>query len=540
MNVVGTSAAPAAESFDFICVGSGMGASIVAKKLLDVKKYSVLVLEAGVESLHAPEVEYIDTQVLVARGAKFAWNFTTIPEPGLLGKTTEALFGRLTGGSSAHNSGQWTRGSPEDYNEYAKLMNDSSWEYHNLKNVFEQLEASPKDSDFSLRGKRGVFPLTRVDSDDYTSRLLKAGPDAGYEPVVDYNSALGKGKTDVISPFEFVGVEGRRSSSYEANLGDAVRKGNKYLTVRTQAFVTKIIIDPQTKRATGVEYRDETTGQIKIVQVKKEVIVGAGAINTPKILQLSGIGNPDLLEKHGIPVIAENNAVGENLSNGMGVPVFYLANRALPVRTYYNQAVIWGSLKDGGRVDYEIMVSGRRQAQWGALAPAPVGLEQYRAIHLNAILSNPKARGHVYITSADVDAPAEILNNYLADPLNEDVEKLRQVAEHAIEYGSSRLLASEYSLKRVIPAEGQVVDHDYVRRNAVGLSHHLGTCSMGTCVDSSFSVRGVKGVRIGDGSLIPFQPAGHPMAVVAVAATKLGNLLAKEYSGHHIKLATAE
>lgn len=301
-------------SFDFIIVGSGSAGSVIAERLSASGRHSVLVLEAG-----GSDRRFFVSMPL-GYGKTFYdksvnWMYRAEPDPGLDGNADYWPRGKVLGGSSSINAMVYVRGAPEDFDEWRDRGNPG-WGYADLLPIFRSLE--DHDGPATSLGRGGPLHITDCSKlfHPLANELIKAAQEAGLAYNPDFNGKTQEG----VGPFQLTTKGGRRMSAARAFLRPAMKRPN--VTVITQAMVTRIVFEG--KRAAGVEFTRH--GKSEVVKAGREVILCGGSINTPQLLELSGIGDATRLRDLGIPAVHDNAQVGENLQDHLGINYTYRAN----------------------------------------------------------------------------------------------------------------------------------------------------------------------------------------------------------------------
>ncbi|MEV7777045.1 GMC family oxidoreductase N-terminal domain-containing protein [Kitasatospora sp. NPDC088351] len=521
-----------AESADYVIVGGGTSGPVLAARLAEDPSVSVLLLEAGGpltqrESLAPALWPY-------TLGGALDWGYATVPQPGLDGRRVPWPRGRVLGGSSALNLGGWIRGNRADYDAWA-AYGGPGWSWDTLLPLYRRAEDSGRGP-APWRGTGGPV------------RLQEAGP-AGplYEAVQAAVEQAGYGgRTDVNGPDQFgsdtqemIFVDGVRITPAAGYLADAAAGHRPNLTVRTGVHVTRVLFEGD--RATGVALQGPD-GPAEI-RARREVVLAAGAIGSPQLLLLSGLGPADDLAALGIPVRADLPGVGGNLHDHLRVPFVGLAAPGAPgpapaVPTEENLR-LWedgrrGPLRDlaGGGVaflrtdpaltapDVELLLG---------TGPQP-GHDPARTGYLLApVVLQPRSRGRLRLASADPgDAPL-LDPGYLGDPadLNTLVAGLRAALRVA-----AQPALRPWTAEQTLPADAtdeRLAAH--VRATADTVFHPVGTARIGrdddpdAVVDHALRVRGVQGLRVADASVIPVITRGHTMAPAVLVAERAADLI---------------
>jgi len=526
---------------DYIVVGAGSAGAALAATLTEDPKVSVLLLEAGgpdkALELHVPAAFS-----KLFRGA-YDWNYDTVPQPGLEGRTVYWPRGKTLGGSSSLNAMMWVRGFAADYDEWAETAGDD-WSWDALVPYFKAVEGT-QDPVHATQGADGPQAVEHQrDPRAHTAAFLRAAAEAGYA-VTGPNLPEGQGFTQTMVSIK----RGSRASTADAYLRPA--KGRSNLRVVTGAHVRRVTF--QGNRATGV-YVD-IDGIARQAVARREVILSGGAINTPQLLMLSGIGPAEHLEEHGIPVLVDAPEVGANLQDHLvaglapaakegtlynaekvGQLVRYLTQRKGMLTS--NVAEAYGFVRTPiadrtgvaeGLPDIEIIFAPVPYVGEG-LVPTPA-----EGITVGAILLRPRSRGTIRLASNDPHAKAVIDPAYLSDEEEVDAATLTE-GLHACE----RLIATK-ALGEVMadgwiqPEGGESMTSDErvelsMRRYSHTLYHPVGTARMGTDaaapVDPELRVRGVEGLRVADASVMPTVIRGHTNAPAIVIGVKAADLIA--------------
>ena len=527
-----TGAGPTAGEVDIVVVGAGSAGCALAGRLSEDPDLSVLVLEAG-GSDDVLEVQIPAALYKVWR-TKRDWNYTTDPQPGLDGRRLFWPRGRLLGGSSSINAMIYIRGAAADYDEWATLTGDAAWSYEHVLPLFRRMEDNARGAD-AFHGVGGPLRVEDLRSPHPWSRAVVASAVAtGYPRNDDFNGAAQEG----VGLYQVTQKRGRRWSAADAYLKPAMGRPN--LTVRTGAQVTRVVIEGG--RATGVQYL--AGGRRQTVRAAREVVLAGGAINSPQLLMLSGIGPADSLREVGVDVVHDLPGVGARLQDHPLVPVIwhvrggkslfrgespsgyaqYFAARRGPLTSNLAEAGLFTRSRDDlpePDLQYHFLpVKFWRQAE------VDPDVDAFTAA---TVLVHVHSEGSLRLRSADPTWAPAIDAGYLTD--ERDTEALVTGVEKAREIASAgplaAVLAEEWS------PGGTVRTRDDLRRGVretlESLYHPVGTCRMGTdeaaVVDPQLRVRGVEGLRVVDASVMPTLVRGNTNAPTIMIAERAADLL---------------
>ncbi|MGL4255486.1 MAG: GMC family oxidoreductase [Microbacterium sp.] len=529
---------------DYIVVGAGSAGAALAARLSEDPSTSVLLLEAGgpdtALELHVPAAFS-----KLFRG-RFDWGYDTVPQERLEGRTVFWPRGKTLGGSSSLNAMMWVRGFAADYDEWADAAGPA-WSWTSLLPYFRRVERTQDPVD-DTQGSAGAQSVEHQrDPRPHTAAFLAAAREAGH-PVTPANLAAGQGFSQTMVSQH----RGARASTADAYLKPARRRRN--LRVVTNALVRRVTVAHEDggPRATGV-YVD-LDGVTRHATARREVILSGGAINTPQLLMLSGIGPAGHLAEHGIPVLVDAPGVGENLQDHLvaglapearggtlygaeriGELARYLTTRRGMLTSNVGEACgfVRTAVADRAAVpdalpDIEIIFAPVPYVGEG-LVPTPA-----EGITVGAILLRPRSRGTIRLASADPAAKAVIDPGYLTDPDGiDEATMLAGLAE------CERLIATD-ALRAVTtggwiqPAGGERLSATEraelsLRRYSHTLYHPVGTARMGTDaaspVDPELKVRGVDGLRVADASVMPTVIRGHTNAPAIVIGEVAADLI---------------
>ncbi len=532
------------ETFDYVIVGAGTAGSILAARLTEDASTTVCALESGPPDRH-PWLHLPAGFIKVLFDPALTWQFSAEPTPNTNGRRIPLPQGRTLGGSSSINGLVYNRGQPEDYDRWAALGNPG-WSYADLLPYFRRNERRIGFGDDAVRGRDGPVPVTDIDWIHPLCEAFIAGAQQlGIPRNPDYNS----GRQAGVGYFQRTIHRGRRMSTAVTYLQPAKRRGN--LSLRTGCPVTRLLFEGN--RAVGIAYR-AADGSAHEVRARRTVLLTAGAINTPKLLQLSGIGAPSVLQSAGVAVRHDLPGVGENLRDHFSVRVVARVRNVATLNEItrgprlLGQVLRWAAGRPSALALSPSLVHFFWQSRdgvdrpdlQGVFAPASyregyVGmLDRYPGMTAGVWPHRPQSAGHVRIQSSDPDALPLVQPNYLEHP--ED----RRVIVDGVRL-ARRLLAAPalapWFERETLPGPGVQRDDellDFVRRYAVSSYHLCGTARMGpasdrgTVVDPTLRVHGIDGLRIADSSIIPAIPSANICAATMMIAEKAADMLRSE------------
>ena len=497
-------------SFDYIICGAGSAGCVLAARLTEDPEVSVLLIEAG-----GPEegVEAISTPLLLLQlwNTEYDYAYFTAPQKHCNGRQIHWPRGRVVGGSGSLNGMLYVRGHASDYDNWA-YMGNPGWDYESVLPYFKKSEDF-EGGENEYHGVGGPLRVTtEYEKHPTTQKIVEACLEAGYPFNEDYNGA----DTEGVNFAQMNTKDGKRHSSAVAFLRPALERPN--LSLLTNARVAKVNMDGKT--ATGVTYVQE--GEERVVTATREVILSGGTIESPKILMLSGIGEREQLEEHGIEVVHELPGVGKNLHDHSLAPVIFEGDVPPPT----NMAVIPLHAQAFMRSDPRLPAPDMQPLffhvpLYTADTQKPVTASAYT---LCAGGVSPTSRGELRITGPDMDDPLILDPNLLETEY--DVQTLVTNIKMMREIAAQPALA-EITTREIYPGPEVQSDEelaDYARNSLQSYHHQVGTCKMGrdelAVVDHELKVHGIDGLRVIDASIMPIVPTGNTNAPTYMVAEK--------------------
>jgi choline dehydrogenase len=526
--------------FDYIIVGAGSAGCVLANRLSADGKHSVLLLEAG------PKDSNLWIHVPLGYGKLFKdktvnWMYQTEPEPGLDGRTIFQPRGKVLGGSSSINGLLYVRGQHEDYDRWRQRGN-TGWGYEDVLPYFKKAENQARGAN-EFHGVGGPLPVSDSrHGDPLSDAFIVAAAETGIPVNKDFNGATQEGA----GWFQTTTRGGKRASTAVAYLRPA--KGRKNLYVETSAQAQRILFEG--RRAVGLEYRKE--GNLRTARARREILVSSGAYNSPQLLQLSGVGPAELLKKHGIDVVLDAAGVGHDLQDHMQVRVVMRCSQPITLNDIVNhplRRIMAGARYAAFRKGPLTIAAGTSgaffktnprlaspdiQIHFLPFSTDKMGekLHAFSGFTASVCQLRPESRGSLRIKSADPSVPPEIRINYLATETDRtaNVEGLKILRRILHAPALKPFVVEEYDPGAKVVSDEDLLAH--CRRRGSTIYHPTSTCRMGNdplaVVDQRLKVRGIEGLRVVDGSVMPDLVSGNTNAPIVMIAEKASDMILQD------------
>ena len=531
----------AATEFDFVIVGAGSSGCVLANRLSASGQHRVLLLEAGPRDdykwIHIP-MGYSRTMF----HPEINWGFYTQPDPGIAGRKNYWPRGKVLGGCSAINGLLWVRGQSDDFRIWEALGN-KGWGWDDVLPHFKATE-SYAGGDARIRGRSGETGVEDGERHELVDAFIAGAEQVGIPRAIDYNGEIQEGA----AYFQINKRRGIRSSTSVAFLRPAERRPN--LVITTGAHATRVRME--NGRATSLEYVQAGVNQT--AWARHDIVLSAGALQSPQLLQLSGIGPGALLRQHGVPLVRDLPGVGENMQDHLQIRLLFKSSRPVtnndvmnswrgrlrvrwqyfirrggPMASGINQGVLFTSSRpaETRRPDIEFHFGTTSSDQPGA-KPHP-----WSGFTISTCQLRPESKGRVQIGSADPLAVPVIQPNYLSHPL--DVETALLGVKLVRKVSQAPALAA-YVREEFQPGSAAQSDEEllaWVReRGATTIFHPAGTCKMGTdpmsVVDDRLRVHGIRGLRVVDCSVMPIIVSGNTNAACIMIGNKAAQMILED------------
>jgi choline dehydrogenase len=528
------------EEFDYVIVGAGSAGCVLANRLSANGRHKVLLLEAG------PKDNYFWIHIPIGYGKTmfhkdYNWGFYTDPEPNMKDRRIYWPRGRGLGGSSSINGLISIRGQREDYDHWAQLGN-AGWDWNSVLPYFIKSEHNSRGAS-STHGNDGpLWSSDIVEKSELMEAIIRGANELGVPRTDDFNS----GDQEGVGYYQLFTNNGWRISAAVAYLKPA--QGRTNLRIETNAQATGLIL--KGRRAVGVKYLQN--GVAREAHAAREVILSAGALQSPQLLQLSGIGPAQLLQSNGIDVVHDLPGVGQNLQDHLQLRLMYRVSKPITtnddLRTLTGKARIglkWllkgtGPLGIGinqGGLFTQILPGSQTpdiQFHFGTLSADQAGGKphQWPGCTFSVCQLRPESRGAVNIKSADPFEAPSMQPNYLAAETDRicAVESIKYARRLAGTDALKPYLASEYKPGSDVRSDDEILD--FARGNGATIFHPTGTCKMGSdsmaVTDARLRVRGISGLRVVDCSIMPTLVSGNTHAPAVMIAEKASDIILEE------------
>jgi choline dehydrogenase len=525
-------------NYDYIVVGAGSAGSIVAARLSESGRHTVLVLEAGGWD-RSPWIHLPLGVAKTIMNTRLNWAYRTEPQPELLNREIYWARGKVIGGSAAINGMVHVRGQPEDFDGWA-AEGAEGWAWRDVLPFFKRSE-NHYLGDSALHAAGGPVTVSKPKEPSLLSEaFIQAAVNHGLALNEDFNGE----RQDGVGLYDLTVKRGLRSNSAKGALHPARHRAN--LTVQVRAHVQHIVFEG--RRAAGIAYRDGGN-ELKTARATREIVLCSGAVNTPQLLMLSGIGPREQLERHGIRMLADRRQVGQNLQDHLAVRT--ICKTRLPITLNDELRSLWGRLRMGTQFLL------RRQGpltsatgQAGMFFRTEDGLPQvdaqaflmpfsvpgvgqqphaFSAFSVSVTQSWPASRGHVTLRDASPSSAPLIQPNYLSAAEDREffLRAVPKVREILATKPMDDIVSSEYQPGNAVLSREEMLA--FVRAKASTIYHPCGTCRMGSggdsVVDSQLRVRGVDGLRIADASVMPRITSGNINAACLMIGEKAAHMV---------------
>src|SRR6516164_804145 len=513
-------AAELQSSYDFIVCGSGSSGSVVARRLAEAGDVSVLLLEAGGTD-DLPSIREAK-QWLANVGTERDWAFEAAPNPLLNGRRLSLSAGKVLGGGSSINAMIWSRGHKNDWDYFAEKAGDPGWRYESVLGLYRRLEDWQGTPDPQRRGKGGLVHVEPArDPNPIAPAMLEASRSLGIPTCDDQNGEMMEGEGGAAIP-NVRSRDARRLSMFRSYAYPYMDRHN--LTVLAHTLIARIVFHGG--RAAEVEFL--RGGRSHRIAARREIVLSLGAINTPKLLMQSGVGDESELNHAGIDVVQDLPGVGRNLRDHVIVPCVWQYKTPLPMRNSGGEATFfWKSDPSLDTPDLQPIL-----AEVPFYTPETAHFSpRVDSWSMLAGLVRPCSRGHLRVAGPNPTDPIEIVANTLAS--SADMKALIRAIELCREIGNSSAM-SRFAKREVMPGNLKAGELESFARNAVSAFWHQAcTAKMGrdemSVVDSQLRVYGIDCLRIADASIMPRITTGNTMASCVIIGERAAQLICATY-----------